>query len=94
MSRTLTPRQSTAIDELFAARERIAMLKAVPCTTATESKERWDRLRDAERAFKEAFCELDASIVDAMGGPAPEEECTCLTEPGALCPKCHAGYGR
>lgn len=25
--------------------------------------------------------------------PGPDD-CTCVTSPGALCPTCHAGYGR
>lgn len=62
-----TPRQMQAFQAFKEARERIAIIKAVPCFTAEDSKARWERLKDAERRFKEAFNELDASIVDAMG---------------------------
>jgi hypothetical protein len=64
---THTPRQMQAFEAFKAARERIAMVKAFFPTTPEDSRSRWERLRDAERAFKAAFDELDASIVDAMG---------------------------
>jgi hypothetical protein len=63
----MTERQAEAFDAFKMARERIATIKAFFPASPEDSRSRWERLRDAERAFKEAFDELDASIVDAMG---------------------------
>lgn len=55
------------------------------------------RAEAAARLADAMMLEWDKRNLELLGKmfmPNMEEECTCDREPGALCPRHHAGYGR
>lgn len=61
----------------------------------------WEQVPEQNRALmiatvREVF--KDETPATPWPGATPnkrnDDDCTCLSAPGALCPACHAGYGR
>lgn len=99
----MTPRQVDAFGVYRAALRVWLIVKAKPCATNEESKERWRQLQNLEKDLELAREEIDASIIDETPEEvghieiveAPGDRCrglgSVVTAEGiAECPGCRA----
>lgn len=66
--------------------------------SALDALERVKEEAEVRAACLKAVASVGKSPATPWPGAAPnkrnDDDCTCISAPGALCPTCHAGYGR